>query len=452
MYALLRRQLRAQNALLVIASVVFYGWWEWRYIPLLLFSTVVDYCIGRAIEGTQEAQRRKLLVSLSCAANLGLLGFFKYWDFFAGSANGFGAWLGFDSQIPQFAILLPIGISFYTFQSMAYTIEVYRGQFPAWRSFTEFAAYISFFPQLVAGPIERPQRLLRAIAKPRNVGWSDVERGLTLFAMGWLLKGVADALGSVVDPVFAAPQQQGAWSLLWGVYAFAFQLYCDFFGYTQMARGIAQLLGFRLMENFDAPYFSANPAEFWRRWHISLSTWLRDYLYISLGGSRTTRLRTLRNLLLTMLLGGLWHGAAWGFIIWGAFHGMWLVLHRVLFRERSSFAVPRALAVFATFHLTCFGWVFFRAQATETAPALVNAIDYLSGLLLLATANWETPPLVLGLIAIPLLFDWLQRRTGESYWTRDWHWLARGVALGLLAVAAAILGSEEPQAFVYFQF
>jgi D-alanyl-lipoteichoic acid acyltransferase DltB (MBOAT superfamily) len=207
------------------------------------------------------------------------------------------------------------------------------------------------------------------------------------------------------------------------------------------------------MENFDTPYFSANPAEFWRRWHISLSSWLRDYLYISLGGSRTTQLRTLRNLLLTMLLGGLWHGAAWGFVLWGAFHGTWLVVHRVFCRERgSSFQVPRWLAILATFHLTCIGWILFRAQPTGAVSALVNAADYMSGLLSLSAATWVAPPLALVLVAIPLLSDLLQRRVGESFWTRDWHWMLRGMALGVLATAAAILSSEHPQTFVYFQF
>lgn len=452
LYALLRGRLPLQNALLLLASYVFYAWWEWRYVPLLLFSTCVDYWVAQRIEATEAPASRRRWVALSCAANLGLLGFFKYWDFFARSGNGLAGALGLEGALPELDILLPIGISFYTFQSMAYTIEVHRKHFPAWRSFLEFATYVSFFPQLVAGPIERPQRLLRAIAATRRVRASDVEQGLTLFAMGWLLKSAADVLATVADPVFGAPREAGAWSLLWGVYAFAFQLYCDFFGYTQMARGVAKLLGFDLMENFATPYFSANPAEFWRRWHISLSTWLRDYLYISLGGSRRTRARTLRNLLITMTLGGLWHGAAWGFVVWGVLHGVWLVLHRWLYREGSGPRIPKPLAVFATFHLVCVGWIFFRAQDTAEAGALANALHHLGGLLALPLAAWEAPPLAFAVTAIPLFFDGLQRATGESQWTRGMHWALRGVALGLLITLASVLGSEQPRAFVYFQF
>jgi D-alanyl-lipoteichoic acid acyltransferase DltB (MBOAT superfamily) len=462
-YLLLRR-LRAQNILLLVASYVFYGWWEWRYIPLLLFSTAVDYIIGRALDGEERPARRRQLLLASCVANLGLLGFFKYWGWFASTSNGIASWLGIDATLPELHLLLPVGISFYTFQSMAYTIDVYRRHFPAWKSFVEFAAYISYFPQLVAGPIERPDNLLRAMGSPRTVTLDGVEEGIFLFAKGWLLKALADVLAGVADPIFAAPADQDPWALLCGVYAFTFQVYGDFFGYSQMARGIARLFGFRLMENFRAPFFAPSLRLLWNRWHISLTGWLRDYLFISLGGLRGGTARAARNLFLTLLLAGLWHGAAGHFVVWGGLLGAAIALQYVLLDQsapgrrqllrrrplfRSAWATAGTLVSFHIFALSC---VFFRAQPTESGSAWQAAIDYYAGLASLPAAVWHPPPLAMWVIAIPVASDLLQLRYGTSYWSQGWPWPVRGIVLGLMLTGAVIFASPEPRAFIYFQF
>jgi D-alanyl-lipoteichoic acid acyltransferase DltB (MBOAT superfamily) len=462
-YLLLRR-LALQNLLLLAASYVFYGWWEWRYIPLLLFSTIVDYCVGRLLDRTAHPGRRRFLLGASCVSNLGLLGFFKYWGLFASTSNGIAARLGLQGVLPELHILLPIGISFYTFQSMAYTIEVYRGQFPAWRSFSEFAAYISFFPQLVAGPIERPHNLLRAIAAPRSVTWEGIEEGVFLFAKGWLVKAIADVLGTITDPVFASPTGHGAWMLLWGMYAFIFQIYCDFLGYSQMARGIARLFGFRLMENFRAPFFAPDIRQLWARWHISLTSWLRDYLYRPLGGDHGGRVCVTLNVFATMFLAGLWHGAAWHFAVWGASFGIAMILHRALLhpgaRRRQRYLANRpmlrglwlALGTLASFHVFALSGVLFRAQTNATATDWQNALAHYAGILRAPFEAWQAPPQAMWVIAIVIAFDLLQLWRGSSYWSERWPWPVRGVVIGLLIVSAMVFDSPSPQAFIYFQF
>jgi D-alanyl-lipoteichoic acid acyltransferase DltB (MBOAT superfamily) len=461
---LLIRHPKGQNYLLLVASYVFYGWWEWRYIPLLLFSTVVDYLIGRALDSTGNTARRRVLVTLSCVANLGLLGFFKYWDFFASTSNGIARFLGLEEVLPELHILLPIGISFYTFQSMAYTIDVYRGQFPAWKSFVQFAAYISFFPQLIAGPIERPDNLLRAVASSRRVTWNGVEECAFLFAQGWLLKSLGDVLGEIVDPIFADPAEQGAWGLLWGMYCFTFQVYCDFFGYSQMARGLGRLFGFRLMENFRAPFFAPNVRELWARWHISLTSWLRDYLFFPLGGLRGRRFRVVRNLVVTFFLSGLWHGASWTFVVWGVSLGAAIAVYhltldpsvparRRYLRQRAFLRRSwTALGTLVSFNLFALTIVLFRSQETASASAWGNAVHYYTGLLSLMKASWETPPIAMWVIAIPILSDLLQLREGNSYWSRGWPWPVRGMVIAVLFGAAFVFGSGRTEAFIYFQF
>jgi alginate O-acetyltransferase complex protein AlgI len=463
-YLLLRRRLAPQNLLLLAASYVFYGWWEWRYIPLLLVSTIIDYRVGRLLADTEDLRKRRLLVLISCVANLGLLGFFKYWDLFAATGNGISDWLGLGSYLPELHILLPIGISFYTFQSLAYTIDVYRRDFPAWRSFAEFATYISFFPQLVAGPIERPRNLLRAIAAPRSVTWAGIEEGAFLFAQGWLVKALADVLGDVADPVFADPISQGSWALVWAIYAFVFQIYCDFLGYTQMARGIARLFGFRLMENFHAPFLAPNVRQLWARWHISLTSWLRDYVYRPLGGDRVSSLRAAFNVFLTMFLAGLWHGAAWHFAVWGAAFGSLMLVHQVVLQSwsgpRQLYLAKRplqrglwlALGTLASFHAFAFSGILFRAQASGSASSWENAMIHLDGILHAPGAEWQAPPLALWVIGIVIVFDLLLLWRGNSYWSERWPWPLRGLTIGLLVAAALVFDSPTPRAFIYFQF
>lgn len=460
--ALLVRRLNGQNVLLLVASYAFYGMWDWRFLPLLLFSTVVDYEIGRRLDRTERPAARRALLIASCVANLGVLGFFKYWTLVASTANGFAHWLGVDHLLPQPNIILPIGISFFTLQSMAYTIDVYRREFRAWPSFRQFALYVSFFPQLIAGPIERPRNLLPQIAAPRIVSWSAVEEGLFLFCKGWLLKSVADALAEFSDPIYAAPGEHSAWVLLWAMYGFTFQLYCDFLGYSQMARGLARFFGLRLMENFNVPYLAQSVREFWRRWHISLSTWLRDYLYRSLGGRHGSTPRILGNLMVTMILSGLWHGAAWQFAAWGLLHGVYLVVDQGLLtrvgdriRNRGGRLGGRLWAVggvLVTFHAWAVSMLLFRAQESPEKSAIAQAWDHAVGLTGLLDQPWEAPPRAMALVAAVVLFDILQQRKGDSYWCESWGWPLRGALIGVLAVAAFVLASGQANEFIYFQF
>lgn len=369
---------KAKRYLLLVASLVFYGAWNAKYLLLLLASTAIDYWAAAAIARSEDGRRRRLLLILSMSCNLGLLGLFKYYNFFAFSLVEL-----FSLRLPLHELLLPVGISFYTFQTMSYTIDVYRRELAPARDFTDFLLFVSFFPQLVAGPIVRAHDFLPQLAaaqRPRSL--ESIRLGLKLFAVGLFRKiVVADTLALFVDAVHANPAAYGSADLWICAYAFAFQIYYDFAGYSDMAIGLALIFGFRFPENFHRPYLATNIAEFWRRWHISLSTWLRDYLYIPLGGNRGNRIWTYRNLLLTMLLGGLWHGANWTFLAWGLFHGMALALHR-LFR---SLVEPKPALVHLTggtlftiasialtFHCWTFSMVLFRSQSMTVASDLLT--------------------------------------------------------------------------------
>lgn len=465
LYLLLQRSLRAQNALLLVASYVFYGWWDWRFTPLLLLSTAIDYSVGLALARSRAPRTRNLLLLASCTANLALLGLFKYWDFFAATSNGIGRWLGFGDFFSQLHWLLPVGISFYTFQSMAYAIDVYRGRFEAWRSFPEFALYISFFPQLVAGPIERPQNLLRAIGRPRSLSASQIERGVAFFVCGWLVKTAADQLGFLCDPIYAEPARYDAWALLWANHLFVFQLYGDFLGYSQMARGLACLFGFELMANFDSPILASDIRDFWNRWHKSLTQWLRDYLYQPLRGRTGNRARVGAALFLTIFAAGVWHGAAWNFVAWGAFHGLLVAGHHLLLapgraaRRRWLASRPlrrrvwHALCVFTTFEVLTLSVLLFRAQASEAGSSLENALAHLQGLARLAHDPFTPPVFGAWLVAIPLAYDALRTRAGgDDDWMRPWPWPLRGLAIALIAGLALVLQAEQARPFYYFQF
>jgi len=328
LYWLVRNHLRARNILIVVASYLFYGWWDYRFLGLILFSSLLDYFVGLGIARQNDARRRKLWLTASIAANLGILGFFKYFDFFVTSFGTLLQKIGVPFQTSTLGIILPVGISFYTFQAMSYTIDVYRGNIPACRNVINFLAFVSFFPQLVAGPIERASHLLPQFERTLSITRPMLEEGIWLIIWGMFKKVViADNLDALVRMAFQNPSYSGPVVVL-GTIAFGFQIYCDFSGYSDIARGTARVLGFDIMVNFNLPYFASNIREFWQRWHISLSTWLRDYLYISLGGNRRGEIRTYVNLFLTMLLGGLWHGAAWNFVLWGAWHGAGLVVYR----------------------------------------------------------------------------------------------------------------------------
>jgi len=318
LYFLCRNSLVARNVLIVAGSWLFYGWWDYRFLGLLIFSGCFDFVAGLLVVRAGEGRARKAMLGLSVAINLTLLGFFKYYDFFAGSLAALLARLHMEIDVHTLGIVLPVGISFYTFQSLSYVIDVYRGQMQPTRNLLHYLAYVSFFPQLVAGPIQRGHHLLPQLARTLAINRAMLEAGVWLILWGLFKKvAMADNLAPMVEMVFGDPSA-AAPAVLSGTLAFAFQIYGDFSGYSDVARGLAKILGFELQDNFNLPFFASDLRDFWRRWHISLSSWLRDYLYISLGGNRQGAGRTSINLLLTMLLGGLWHGAAWNFVLWGA--------------------------------------------------------------------------------------------------------------------------------------
>ncbi|HSO50062.1 MAG TPA: MBOAT family protein, partial [Acidimicrobiia bacterium] len=361
---------RHRTVLLLLASYVFYGWWDVRFLSLIVISTLVDFMVGRRLGITEDPRHRKRWLLVSVIANLGMLGFFKYWGFFVDSAATLLSSFGLEPNLPLLQVVLPVGISFYTFQTLSYTIDVYRRHLEPEASLTRFALFVAFFPQLVAGPIERARHLLPQLrnlpSTPRQIDWSGSSK---LIVRGLFRKVViADGLAPLVNEVFATPGRYGSITVALGVIAFSLQIYGDFAGYTDIARGTARLFGVDLMENFKAPYLSRGFSEFWRRWHISLSTWLRDYLYLPLGGSRGGRLATSRNVMLTMLLGGLWHGAAWGFVVWGGLHGVYLVVERWVLRDRTKDGdKSRGLPVILVFAIVTLTWIPFRAGTLSAA-------------------------------------------------------------------------------------
>lgn len=456
-YYVLRR--RWQNVLLLCASYFFYGWWDWRFLSLLAFSTVLDYSVGLFLARTDNPRIRKVLLFASLCGNLGLLGFFKYFGFFVNSTASFLQSLGFQPHLATLQIVLPIGISFYTFQTLAYTISVYRKEHPAMRDLLDYALYVSYFPQLVAGPIERAQRLLPQIQKVRRVGNQQITSGILLMLQGYVKKvAIADAVAPFVDKAFSQPLQHSSVQLLAALYLFAVQIYCDFSGYSDIARGVSRLFGIELMINFRQPYLAANITEFWRRWHISLSTWLRDYLYISLGGNRKGKFNTYRNLMLTMLLGGLWHGAGWTFVVWGGLHGLYLTGHK-LFTAHAQVGpaksattwkhwLTRLAGTLLTFHLVCVAWIFFRASSLD------NAWDYLLGL---ATFTTSIPH---GWLGTTLFYVLLTVLIDYRCWIRDVelpidssvHWAVRGVCYSSAMLMLLYVGTPDVIPFIYFQF
>ena len=370
------RALRAQNWLLLLASYYFYAAWDYRFVALLAASTTVDYTCARALDRLTDQRRRRIVMGLSIGFNLTLLGFFKYFNFFADNLAALAGTLGWRLDFVTVRVLLPIGISFYTFVTMSYVIDVYRREIRPTRNFVDFAVFVAFFPHLVAGPIMRATKLLPQIAGPRRIARGQIVQGLWLVAWGYFQKVfVADNLAPLASRVFAHGARPTGVNVLLGVYAFAFQIYGDFAGYSNIARGTSNLMGIELIENFRFPYLVRTPQAFWRNWHISLSTWLRDYLYIPLGGNRGSPRQTRRNLLITMLLGGLWHGAAWTFVLWGLYQGLLLIAYRPYAATVDAWRGTRRFAAwFVMFHCTCAGWLIFRAASLRDLGALARAL------------------------------------------------------------------------------
>ncbi len=443
---------RNQNRLLLAASYLFYGWWDWRFLGLMLLSTSIDYFCGLGLGRTDDPSKRKRLLWTSMTANLVILGFFKYFNFFVDSLDSTLDSAGVDWLAPSLGIVLPVGISFYTFQSMSYGIDVYRRELKPIRSFFDFALFVSYFPQLVAGPIERATALVPQIITPRlRPDRTKVVEACSLILVGLVKKVVvADLAAEVANDVFSRSSEAGFFELLIGIYCFAIQIYGDFSGYSDMARGVSRLLGIELMENFKQPYFSATITDFWRRWHISLSQWLRDYLYIPLGGNRKGPRRTYINLGLTMLLGGLWHGAAWTFVVWGALQGLYLMAERAMGLDKRPASRGKAIArTLFTFHLTCLAWIFFRADTFG------QAWDVLAGLVTLRGGDVPTLGFVNFLLPTGLLLlaiDQIQLRTKNDPGLPRLHPAIQGAVFGLGAVMVLLASGGAPVPFVYFQF
>ncbi|MEY4544699.1 MAG: hypothetical protein RL685_894 [Pseudomonadota bacterium] len=441
---------RAQNVLLLVASYLFYGFWDWRFLGLIAASTTVDFLLGRALEDTQQPARRRRLLCVSLLFNLGVLATFKYAGFFARSFMDAFASLGVAADLRFAELVLPVGISFYTFQSLSYTVDVYRGDVKAARSLVDYATFVAFFPQLVAGPIERGAHLLPQVQRQRTVTFEMLREGAWLILLGYFKKVVlADNMTPFTTRLFEQPEQVHGLEVLFGVYAFAFQIYGDFSGYSDIARGTAKWMGFDLMHNFRMPYFAVNPSDFWRRWHVSLSSWLRDYLYIPLGGNRGGTWFTYRNLMLTMVLGGLWHGAAYNFVAWGVFHGGILCIHRWLAGRSggSSSDAVTPLRVIAFFHVTCLGWLLFGVKQLGDAVTLLgNLVSPFeaNGWLILATVSTFAAPI--------LLLDWVQlRRSSMLALEKLPAWARLGVYVALFS-GILLSGSTGAKQFIYFQF
>jgi len=509
LYLATLRHRRAQNLVLLVASYIFYGWWDERFLVLVIVSTANDFIGGIGASGLRPTRRdlitvagvavpvivaltvpdldrswpaligglaffalapiavfmlerlhdearRKAYMIASITVNLSILGFFKYANFFSASFAGALRTLGVEADAFVLDIVLPVGISFYTFQTMSYTIDSYRRQVEPTRSLLDFAAYVSFFPQLVAGPIERASHLLPQFQRLRHLSVDRAWEGAALFLWGLYKKMViADNVAVISDAMFNVPGGATSGQAITGIIAFTFQIYCDFSGYSDMARGLARALGFDLIVNFNLPYFSRTPTEFWRRWHISLSSWLRDYLYVSLGGNRHGRWKTYRNLMLAMLLGGLWHGASWTFVAWGALHGLILCVYRALrIDDRLARADPRhwsgmachVLAWLVMMFLVMCGWTLFRARTFEDAIAVFQAALSFSHF---ASVNWSTLGFYIAPLAIVEVAQLVARRVDvASFGPRFVRFNAALFCIYSLLFMAAAGGRE----FIYFDF
>lgn len=452
--------LRWQNRMLLIASLIFYGAWDWRFLSLVFLTTVIDYYCGVRIADAATKEEKKKYLFFSIVSNLGILGFFKYFNFFAGNMQSLLAWFGVHADMQLLNIILPVGISFYTFQSMSYTIDVYRNDMEPSRSYPNFLLFVAFFPQLVAGPIERARELYPQMVRERSVTLDKVSEGCYLVLWGYFQKVfIADNLAPIVNGVFNEPGPYNTFSVLLGVYGFAYQIFCDFAGYSNIARGVAKMMGIDLMVNFNLPYFSKNPSEFWQRWHISLSSWLRDYLYVPLGGNRKGSAKTYRNLVLTMLLGGLWHGAAWTFIFWGAYQGILLVVHRLIkepiARATSSIRGWKSDAwtvinIVFFFHLVCIGWLFFRAQSLEQVGAMAAGLLNFDAAALGALSG-EYAKFFL-LVTPLLIIQFFQYIWDDLYVVFKTHWAFQGVVYFALVFCIFVFGAGGSAEFIYFQF
>ena len=458
-WGLFKRSLKLQNIFLLIASYLFYGWWDYRFLALIAASTLVDFSIGRFLQKTGTQIHQKMLLSLSLVFNLGLLGFFKYYNFFIESWMDSWANLGVELQVSSLNIILPVGISFYTFQTLSYTIDVYRRKIEPTSDIINFSVFVAFFPQLVAGPIERAKHLLPQFSKKRIFIEERGISGIHLILWGLFKKIViADSCAIYVNAIFNDYENMNSASLLLGAVYFAFQIYGDFSGYSDIAIGTGRLFGFDLMRNFNFPYFSRNIAEFWRRCHISLSTWFRDYLYIPLGGSRGSKWQQVRNVFIIFLVSGFWHGANWTFVIWGGLHALFflpLLLGNQNRKHLNQVAENKILPSFRellqmlfTFGLTSFAWIFFRADSLFDAVNFIKRIftDLSFELQYLSIERYNVEMLLI--IGSFVLLEWFHRHL-EHPFTGSFKW----VKIILIILMLLTLGVySDQQEFIYFQF
>lgn len=456
-----RGHIRLRNTILLVASYVFYGWWSWRFLVLLVFSSALDYLIGLGLDRWTTRRLRHLLMVASLLGNLGLLGIFKYADFFLSSLRAALEMVGLVVSVPALRLVLPVGISFYTFQKLSYVFDVYAGRIPAVRDPLAFFTFVSFFPQLVAGPIERAGSLLPQFLGQRTVTELDLVEGLRCILWGLFKKVVvADRLAAFVNAVYATPAAEGGARLLLATCAFGFQVYGDFSGYSDIARGTARLLGFELMVNFRRPYLATSVREFWSRWHISLSTWFRDYVYVPLGGNRVGPLRWVANILGVFMLSGLWHGASWTFVLWGLLHGLYLVGGRALrpFRDRwwsavGPFAVHvrKPAGMMATFLLVSFGWGLFRSPTLAHTQALLQGVLGLNGRDWMAGVAELDPvaAVAVGVLVVAECWaEWMPPRWRFDAWPAAARWIVYAAA----ALSVLNFGAIEEIPFMYFQF
>ncbi len=448
------RNFKVQNSLILVSSYVFYSWWDYRFLSLIFLSTIVDYIIGLNIPKQDSEKKQILLLWCSVLFNLTVLGFFKYYNFFIDSWLDLFSYICYEiKSVWTLKIILPVGISFYTFQTMSYTLDIYRKKMEPTNDFISFASFVSFFPQLVAGPIERASNLLPQILKKRNFHYEQGVQGLRLILWGMFKKVViADSLAPMVDNIFSNYEDFGGGILWLGAIYFAFQIYCDFSGYSDIAIGTSKLFGFELMSNFKFPYFSRNIGEFWRRWHISLSTWFRDYLYISLGGSQEGKWKSIRNILIIFLVSGFWHGANWTFIFWGLFHSI-LFIPSFIFNtnrkyttsiigEKTFFPTPiESLQIVTTFLLVTVGWVFFRSET------ILDSFNYLYQMVFeFEFPKYMRSKLVLIFFLIPV--DYLTRKDERlEKLTFPFEWILYSILILIL-----FENMSSHTSFIYFQF
>lgn len=449
---------KGKNFFLVIVSYVFYGYWDWKFCSLLAISTVIDYTIGKFLFQTNSETKRKWLLTISLVSNLGILAFFKYYNFFVDSFQAISYQFGMNVDYLHLNIILPVGISFYTFQTLSYTLDVYRKRIEPTNSFMDFALFVSFFPQLVAGPIERAQKLLPQLTKKLNPTKLQIQQGIVLIITGLFRKVIiGDTAGKYVDNIFGNIGEYTAFELIAALVLFSIQIYADFSGYSHIARGTAKLLGVELMKNFEQPYLSRNITEFWRRWHISLSSWLKDYLYISLGGNRKGAKRTYANLMITMLLGGLWHGASWNFVIWGGLHGLYLAVHKFITRNQkieseniSKFNLVSISNIVLTYILVLFTWLFFRSTSWDSTLIFFSKIYYWQP----SEYTWLFTKIVFVYAFATYILDILEYKTrSHTYILKiKLKSISYAILASLLISTLIYMFQADPLPFIYFQF